>query len=474
MIKVYIDNKIFIKLEEIDKTFRDILIRKYTFTYPDYDIFKKAYVNKSVKLIDIIEHKGYKLISLPPNLPFLQDILKEYKIEYEVKDKRVEPFVEFPRVNFKPREEQEKWLEELKRYNYNAILSLPTGSGKSALMVMVSKILSTSSLFVASKSSYISSYKNELKSFVEKYEEHSCEINSQWLKNGGVIKPYMYATIQSLNNPDIYRYLKGKVGTLIGDELHLGLLGSEYRKVLYSINPKYRIFLSATPLVKSVDFVSCATSQFQVTSDVSIEFNINYVPLLVQLDSQVKREAMQSDNFMQKKSIIANDEKLLFSVIEVSEFLVKQARSLLLFTTNNFLQEELSRVLTEKGITNIVFNSKTNKKRYEQYLKDFDNGVYRVLIGGASTIEALSLYKLSTIIDLDLSLSQNSVVQLVGRLKRRNIQVCDKDKVFIKLIYQGISENKYRNTILPTLKTMEYVKIHPTKTVNHYNILEAL
>ena len=113
----------------------------------------------------------------------------------------------------------------------------------------------------------------------------------------------------------------------------------------------------------------------------------------------------------------------------------------------------------------------TKKELYDSYLKEFDKGSISVIIGGVALVEALSLYRLSTIIDTDLSLSENSIIQLIGRLKRFNPEICNKQKVYLKLVYKGISEKKFRNTTLSVLKTMDYVKVQPTKSTNTYDLV---
>ena len=142
-----------------------------------------------------------------------------------------------------------------------------------------------------------------------------------------------------------------------------------------------------------------------------------------------------------------------------------------MFSTNKIFQQKVSALLTEKGISNVIFNSDTKKELYDTYLKEFDNGNISAIIGGTALIEALSLYRLSIIIDTDLSLSENSIVQLIGRLKRYNPEICDKQKVYIKLIYKTISEKKFRNTTLNVLKTMDYVKLQPTKYTDTYDLV---
>jgi hypothetical protein len=44
-------------------------------------------------------------------------------------------------------------------------------------------------------------------------------------------------------------------------------------------------------------------------------------------------------------------------------------------------QQKVSALLTEKGISNVIFNSNTDKSRYAEYLKEFDEGKIHMMIG---------------------------------------------------------------------------------------------
>jgi late competence protein required for DNA uptake (superfamily II DNA/RNA helicase) len=189
------------------------------------------------------------------------------------------------------------------------------------------------------------------------------------------------------------------------------------------------------------------------------------------LNSQVTREVLALENHNSKKSLVFSLEKLQNSVADLVQFGTDNNRGVMVYSTTMEFQQKVSALLTEKGISNVIFNSNTDKSRYAEYLKEFDEGKIQVVIGGSALVEALSLYRLSLIIDTDLSLSDNGIVQLVGRLKRKNPEICDKQKVYMKLIYKNISEKKFRNSILPVLKTMDYVKINPTKNTDTYDLV---
>ena len=143
----------------------------------------------------------------------------------------------------------------------------------------------------------------------------------------------------------------------------------------------------------------------------------------------------------------------------------------MLFCTDKTFQENISDILNACGIKSQCLNSNTSKAKLENYFKAFEQGDIKVFIGGASTVEALSLYKLSVFIDVDLSDTDNSVEQKQGRLKRLKEEVCSKSKIYIKFLYKNMTENKYKFTIKPTLtnkKLSQYTDLQPTLYTNGF------
>jgi superfamily II DNA or RNA helicase len=354
-------------------------------------------------------------------------------------------------------------------------VAVVTGKGKSSFSIYIASILKTPMIFVASKTSYIESYKKEIAMFLDKdikVNDYVQTLDSDWFKGVMEVKPFNIVSIQTLSrNLEYLEKMQDKFGFAVLDEIHSSLYGSEYRKAVYSLNTKYKIYLSATPHIKSPEIVSCMISQNRIKDEDSINFDIIYQPITLDLNPQVTYEVNQLENHNSKKSVIFSLERLQYAVADLTAFAVESNRGVIVYSTNKVFQEIISTLLSEKGISNVIFNSDTKKELYDEYLKEFDKGSIKVIIGGSALVEALSLYRLSLIIDTDLSLSDNGIVQLVGRLKRKNPEICDKQKVYMKLIYKNISEKKFRNSILPVLRTMDYVKIQPTKHTDTYDLV---
>jgi len=475
MLKIYIANKIFIKMKDLPKEVKQDIIKNYIFTYSDYDAMSKGYVDKTVNLMEVITWtNNEKWVALPCNLDYFLPILKKHNINFLVSDRRANPRIEhYPNVSIVPRENQMEWLNKLEEFNYNAIMALPTGSGKSLLAVFLGYLLKVPMVFTASKTSYIKSFKQEVMKFVDNWEDNYCEINTEWLRNGAEIKPYMTASIQALQNKDILEALKDKFSLLVADEVHLGMLSKERRNIVYGMNPKYRVYLSATPEIITKGYINAVASPNFVTGEGSIDFDIKYQPINIDIGRSEVTKYKSLEHFAHKKKFMFEKEELIRGIIEFIEWQVQLNRGVLLFNTNSYFQERVKEVLLEKGINTVCFNKNTKKDNYGDYFKQYDKGDIKVIIGGTAVIEALSLYRLSVFIDTDLSETPNQIIQKIGRLKRKDDKVSDKDKVYIKLIYKGITQNKYKYTTLPTLRSMkDYVKVLPTLNIKGFNIID--
>ena len=474
MIKIYLKNKIFIKLSQLEKHQRDKIIQSYRFSYSDYCPFNKKYITKNLNLFELVTwSNSERWVALPPNIEFFQNIMKELELEFVVEDLRAKPLIEFPKVNLIPKDNQNIWIEKLEKFDFNALLTLSTGSGKTAMSIYIAGLLKTPTIFLASKTSYLESFKKEVQSFVDNAEDNIQVLDSKWFEQDNPqVKAFNVCSIQTLSrNLEHLEKLQHSFGLVIADEIHSAMFSQEYRKALYSLNAKHKIYLSATPKIKSMNIVNAMVSSNIVSDDTDIDFDIIYQPIVMDLNSEVTREVLQIENHNSKKSVVFSTERLQHSVVDLTEFSVGNNRGVIVFSTNKIFQESISTLLNEKNISNVVFNSDTKKELYDEYLKGFDNGSINVIIGGVALIEALSLYRLSLIIDTDLSLSENSIIQLIGRLKRFNPEICDKQKIYLKIIYKNISEKKFRNTTLSVLKTMDYVKIQPTKYTDTYDLV---
>jgi hypothetical protein len=182
MIKIYLKNKLFIKLSQLQKSQRDFIISKYRFKYEEYSAFTKKYEYKSLNLFELVDWNDTKWVSLPPNITYFQNIMKELKLEFVVEDLRAKPIIDFPKVHLIPKDNQNLWIEKLEKFDFNALLTLSTGSGKTAMSIYIAGLLKTPTLFIASKTSYLESFKKEVNSFVDNAEDTLQVLDSNWFQ----------------------------------------------------------------------------------------------------------------------------------------------------------------------------------------------------------------------------------------------------------------------------------------------------
>lgn len=473
MINIYINSKIYIKLKDVPQELRLKIMKEYRFKY--YTFRGKQREERSINLMEVKELKGNKWVCLPPNLTYLLNVLKTSDVNFQVIDNRVKPKIEnFPKVTLELREQQLEAVEEMEKHDYNCLLALATSSGKTTISVKLAQILSTTSLFVASNTTFIESYTREIHKFVQDPEKNLTVINTEWLRNGAKITPYMVASIQALSNKKILEALENKVGLLIMEEIHKNLTAEKSRETLYSLNPRYRISLSATPKAKAEGYIECALTPNIITKESKLDFDIQFIPVITDLGFSTQREYKNLEHYHEKKDFVFNKEQLLISCSEFISWLDENDRGVMVYCTNKYFQEELYKSLMGKGINTICFNSSTKKENYPEYFRDYDSGKIRVIIGGKAVEEAISIYRLSVILDVDLSINENSLIQLIGRLKRKDDKVSDKSKIYIKLMYKNMNENKLKFVIKPTIKNYmkDYVKILEPKVSKDFELLD--
>ena len=371
MVKIYLKNKIFMKLSQLEKYERDFIISKYRFKYEEFSAFTKKYEYKSLNLFELVTWKNNeKWVSLPANITYFQNIMEELKLEYTVVDLRVAPQIKFPKVNLVPRDYQLKWLEDFEKHNYNGILTVETGRGKSAFSIYIASMLKTPMLFIGAKTSYIESYKKEIAMFLGEdinVDDYVQTLTSDWFKGDMEVKPFNIVSIQTLSrNLEYLEKMQDKIGFAVLDEIHSNLYGTEYRKAVYSLNTRYKIFLTATPHIKSPEIVSCMVSQNRITDEGGIDFDILYQPVVIDLNPEVTREVLALENHNSKKSLVFSLERLQNATADLVQFGTNNDRGVMVYSTTMEFQQKVSDLLTKKGISNVIFNSNTDKSRYAE------------------------------------------------------------------------------------------------------------
>ena len=112
-----------------------------------------------------------------------------------------------------------------------------------------------------------------------------------------------------------------------------------------------------------------------------------------------------------------------------------------------------------------ILNSDTKKAGSSHIINNFDNGDYDVIVAGNSISAGVSLYRLSVIINLNITTNENNLIQLIGRMKRFNPEICDKDKIYIQFCVKGLSQKKWANDC-KVLDKFDYIDFQKVTNVS--------
>lgn len=466
IINLEISGKILIKTSDCYKELITLFEKYYSFK--SNKSFNGKFEFRTIFSKVIIQEIEY--YSFPPNLDYFKEkiITQTPNIHWEIIDKRVAPSVEKFISNVTPREHQIPILEDMEKFDYNCLVTASTGSGKTALCLYLAEKLNTPMLFVAARTNLINNF-----SLIECNKfginpEHISEINSEWLFNP-VITPIMITSVQALSD-EIITELYNKVGLVVYDEIHISATAEVYSERLFSLNPKHRLYLSATPEHSDygLKFTKCILSNNVVTAPEQIDFKIDLVTFCTTLPTYVHTEYNMNYTAHGKREIIFTPDYMR-KITELGYYLVKkEKRGVLIYNNDNATQENIADILRMYCLKVGVLNSNTSSKDKKYFLSNFDNGEIDIMVSGGSISAGVSLERLSCIIDTSITINKNNLQQLLGRLKRKNNDVCDKSKLFIKVTTQGLSAKKWANDI-QALKDFDYINFHKTLFVEHYS-----
>lgn len=440
-IELKIAGKIWVKKSDCDRELRALFRKNFSFksnkTFNGNLEFRTIYSSQEV---------GTEIYyTFPANFDYFKDKIIDKtsgEIDWIVVDERVAPIVEGFTSNVVPREHQIPILEDIKRVNYNAILSLPTSTGKTVLALYLTEILKTRMLFVATRVSLIQNLLKDAKQFGIPNSEIT-EVSTEWFRNP-VYSTIMYCTMQTLN-AEILGELNGNIGLLIGEETHLGFSGEGNSDKIFELNPKYRLYLSAT--YKSSDygeeFSKALLSSNVITAEETINYKIKVHSFYLEREQSFHNKYNKVYTSHERKEIMY-DRYNLNALKELAYYLVKrERRGVLIYVEDKLAQNAIAELLRLLCLRVGILNSDTKKADSSHIINNFDNGDYDVIVAGNSISAGVSLYRLSVIINLNITSNENNLIQLIGRMKRFNPEVCDKDKIYIQFCVKALSQKKW-------------------------------
>lgn len=471
-IELKISGRILVKKSDCDRELRGLFRKSYSFksnkSYNGNLEFRTIY---SVMIVDEIEYYAF-----PCNLDYFKEkIINKTcgEIEWVVVDERVAPVVEGFVSNVTLRENQIPIIEDIKKVNYNALVAIPTGGGKTIMALYLTEKLNTRMLFVATRTSLIQNLLKDAKQFGVP-DSDITEVNAEWLQNP-TYTPILYCTLQALS-PEILNELYSKIGLLVADEIHLGLFGEGNSDKISELNPKYKLFLSAT--YKSSDygeeFSKALLSNNIITSEETIDYKIKVHSFFLEREQSFHNRYNKVHTSHAKKEIMY-DEFNLNAIKELAYLLIKgENKGLLIYVEDKLAQNEIAQLLRGLALKVGILNSDTKKTDSSNIINTFDNGGYDVIIAGNSISAGVSLYRLSVIINLNITTNENNLIQLLGRMKRFNPEICDKDKIYIQFCVRGCSSKKWANDC-KVLEKFDYIDFQKVTNINmgKYCLMQA-
>jgi superfamily II DNA or RNA helicase len=388
-------------------------------------------------------------IVLPPNPSYID-------FDLDIDDRRVAPYIESPKADITLKEHQIEWDKQLEEFDYNAVLESGTGTGKSFFLLYLQNKLQGPMLFVASQTSFLINFKNEVIKF---YGDDSLVtmIDTKW---DGKPTPFMLISVQLLNmRKDIQEKLSEQCAIVACDEIHK-LSGEQFREAIQSVKPKYRIGLSATPIVKARNFTqACFSANFVKTPDTNI-VPISVLSFHLQFDPSYD---IMGGDFMARKKAYTTNKRFVRSLTDAVEHIVKdRKRHCLVYSDLGEAQRAYKKAFDSVGIKSVIVNKDSSREEVTKILKDFEAGKIDVVVSGKMMVESISLFKLSVIImttqmPTDSFGGRNSLLQLLGRSRRFNREVCGHSKIFIDLTFSSFE--KYYTSRVPVYKEVQGVKV---------------
>ena len=455
-IKVTLDDMVYIDKANLDSIVKNSFRRLATFANPEF--YKKQKLRMSVYNVPMVidcSKEDDKYLKLPRGTyEYLESLCKTNNIKIVKTDKRFKGKKINVVFNGKLREEQQKALDNLLKYE-NGILCAPTGFGKTVIGCKMIEERNVNTLILVNKIQLLNQWKDRIKKFL--HVEEIGEISS---KKKNITNIIDVASIKSLwNNGDVLDIAK-YYGMIIIDECH-HTAAYTFEQAINTGNAKYVYGISATPERENghtpIIKMQCGDIRYKVDS---LKFNkeLNIPMKVIVKKSHLNFTDQNIDNYELNEinDLIAKDVLRSEKIIKDIKEEYKNGKNILVLTERLKLMDYIYDKLS-KDINNIFKYyggiGKKVLKNYENQTNQInENGDNKIIVATGSYIgEGFDDSKLDVLF-LTMPISgQTRVTQYAGRLHRK-----DYNKKEI-LIYDYVDDNfsKTRNMFLKRKKTYE-------------------
>ena len=465
IINYTINDGIFVKFGDLDRDLRMKLCKFY------YFVEKKSFSEKpaTITLWSLVDFGGEKCFKFPCNESYFRDCVEELGCEVgNITDLRCDKKLEGFKTNITLRDNQLDMVKQLEACDYNALITAKTSAGKTVLALKLTEILQTTMLFVVPRVSLMDNLLKDIEKFSIE-DKYVTKVNTAWLQDKKFTN-IMYCSADALQNIEVLDALKDNISLVVFDELHLKLYGEKTRNNIQAINAKYKVYLSATPTNLNFENIHLALlSPNIITVDEEIDYKIQVANINITPKHYMVENYFSTRAYHKKKEAIYTDEYLKIVAEAVAYSYLKLGRQCVVYCEDKEAQERVAEHISLFGLSVGVLNSNTKSKKGTDIINTFDAGKYQVIVSGTSISAGVSIYKLSTIFDISLTLNSNNLQQCCGRLKRLDEAICNKSKCYIKFTFNKLtSQNWDRDK--ECLREFDYMEFSPIRNVGFDNL----
>ena len=379
------------------------------------------------------------------------DILAKNNIQYTINDTRIKPIcgLSLP-TNTNLRQDQED-VVKICMDKARGICMLPTGYGKSFLMVDLICRLNLPTVIIVHSLSIADQFVNDFK--------QRANIKIGYVGNGIVdIKPITVCMIQTLANAFKIKSKEFKseniniadtqkiynmctdAQAVITDEMHAMLTGTNWSKIFNKFtNSYYRLGFSATPFkTKSISEQLVAESIYgpkiaEATYQECIDKGYIVKPDVI-IYKYKQQGLPYGMKFQQayKERIVENEDRN-YNICKIAFEYFKQNKKVFITVTQLSHGKLLKKMLEEViGKGNVIFaEGCVSTEKRQNGIRDFENGG-KILIASKVFDCGLNINSMDVIINTRSNLSQTQVIQTMGRALRNSP---GKNKAYIIDIY---------------------------------------
>jgi superfamily II DNA or RNA helicase len=316
-------------------------------------------------------------------------------------------------MKFKPLSHQVEPINDIVsafKGRLNVLFKAPTRFGKTFSVVSIINKLKTNALIIVDK-------KLLVEQFVEDTYEYSTatisELTAKTIKEYSKLSDIYITTFQFLHsNPLLLNKIKDDFGIVVVDECH-SLVADTYRKVLYSVNSRYRLGVSATPTSKAHGLTPLITDSFE---EVKVEGKYNGIEVDVYTYRLPRQYSLDMDkpispqytNYFLLQDTIYRIEDLLDSL---------KGYRVMLAIPNQTVQNRYADLAQSLGFKVGIMNSEPhNLKVKNETLDKFKEGELDLIVGLGQLMKGVSA-PIEVIVDFFAVGNSEATEQLVGRAR---------------------------------------------------------